>query len=214
MASAPVNLAYAAGVVDSDGYIGVHRSDYAMRVRGDAGQAVYAPRVQVKQVTAEAVDLMHDLFGGHRYGGKPTAARGRPLLVWSVHSAMAGRVCEELLPYLRIKRAQAENVLEMCRINAEGQRRRWDVPEVVDGEPLVTMAEAARRLGKSYGVVIQAVRNGNVPHVRTGPRKVWIPESYLPIWAERGHSPRRHPEVTARLDACFNRAKALNHVGV
>ena len=44
---APTVLAYMAGVLDSDGYIGVHRSDYAMRVRGDAGQVIYSPRVQL-----------------------------------------------------------------------------------------------------------------------------------------------------------------------
>lgn len=210
----PTDLAYAAGVVDSDGYIGVHRNSYAMRVRGDAGQPVYQPRVQVKQVMPQAIDLMHELFGGHRYDSNPTAARGRPLVVWSVHSKMAGAVCAALMPYLRIKRAQAENVVEVCEINAEGNRRRWEIPLVVDGEPMVTMAEAARRTGKSYQVVIQSVRKGNVPHVRTGPRQVLIPESYLQIWAVRGHSPARNVEVTARLDACFRRAKQLNRVGI
>jgi excisionase family DNA binding protein len=212
--ASPTDLAYAAGVMDSDGYIGVHRSDYAMRVRGDAGQAVYIPRVQLKQVTPEAVDFMESLFGGHRYDGKPTAVRGRPLLVWAVHSRAAGVVCEALLPYLRIKPAQARNVLEVCRINAGGGRRRWEFPEVVPGEPMVTMAEAARRLGKNYATVIQSVRKGNVPHVRTGPRQVLIPESYLDVWATRGHSPARSADVTARLEECFAQAKALNRVGV
>ncbi len=79
---------------------------------------------------------------------------------------------------------------------------------------MVTMAEAARRLGKNYGSVIQSVRHGNVPHVRNGPRQVLIPESYLDIWASRGHTPRRHQDVTERLHACFLRAKELNRVGV
>jgi excisionase family DNA binding protein len=185
-----------------------------MRVRGDAGQAVYFPRVQLKQVTPQAVDFMHDLFGGHRMNGKPTARYGRPLLAWAVHSRAAGQVCEAILPYLRIKRAQAENAIEVCRINAEGQRRGWDVPDVIPGEPMVTMAEAARRLGKHYGTVMQSVRLGNVPHVRSGPRKVLIPESYLPVWAERGKTPPRRQDVTDRLHACFLRAKELNRVGI
>jgi excisionase family DNA binding protein len=78
---------------------------------------------------------------------------------------------------------------------------------------MVTMAEAARRLGKDYGVIIQSVRNGNVPHVRTGPRKVLIPESYLPVWAARAHTPSRSPELLAQLHACFLRGKELNRVG-
>lgn len=207
-----VEVAYAAGVVDSDGYIGVHRNTYAMRVRGDATQPIYQARIQVKQVTPEAIDLLHELFGGHRYAGKPTSENGRPLIVWQVHSAACVPVLTALVPYLRIKRAQAENALELASLAGAG--RRFDVPEVVDGEPLVTMAEAARELGKSYGVVLQAVRKGSVPHVRTGPRKVLIPASYLPIWKERGSSPKRSAEVTGRMEACFQRAKELNRVGV
>ncbi len=79
---------------------------------------------------------------------------------------------------------------------------------------MVTMAEAARRIGKSYGTVIQAVRNGSVPHVRTGPRQVRIPESFLPVWAERGTSPRRDPALTTELEACYNVARELNRVGI
>jgi excisionase family DNA binding protein len=214
MELAPTDLAYAAGVIDSDGYIGVHKSDYAMRVRGDAKQVIYAPRVAVKQVTPQAVDLLHDLFGGYRYNGKPTARRGRPLLVWNVHSAAAVRVCEALLPHLRIKREQAINAIEVGRLNASRERHRFVLPEVAPDEPMVTMAEAARRLGKDYGTVAQSVRLGNVPHIRSGPRKVLIPESYLPIWAERGRSAIRRPDITARLEAHHARAKELNRVGV
>ncbi len=208
------DFAYCAGVIDSDGYIGVHRNTYAMRVTGDAGQAVYQPRVQVKQVEPGAIDMLHEMFGGHRYAGKPTATKGRPLIVWAVHSAACAPVLWAILPYLRIKREQAMNALDVCAINSEGARRRWEFPEVVPGETMVTMAEAARRLGKDYGTVIQSVRHGNVPHIRTGPRQVLIPESYLPIWAARGHSPRRAGEVTERLEACFVRAKELNRGGV
>src|SRR6266702_2354802 len=121
MASAPTNLAYAAGVIDSDGYIGVNRSTYAMRVRGDASQAVYAARVMVKQVEPQAIDLLHEMFSGYRSAAPPTAARGRLLHAWEVHSANAGRACVALLPYLRIKRVQAENAIEVSMINREGQ---------------------------------------------------------------------------------------------
>lgn len=213
---APTVLAYMAGVLDSDGYIGVHKSDYAMRVRGDAGQVIYSPRVQLKQVDTEAVDLFHETFGGYRTVNAPSrnATNGKPLNVWSVHSAACAPVLRAVLPHLRIKADRARNALAVCDINTEGRRRTFDIPEVVDGEPMVTMAEAARRTGKSYDVVLQSVRKGNVPHVRTGPRKVLIPESYLPIWAERGNQPRRRQDVTERLEACFQRAKELNRVGV
>lgn len=212
MDSVPINLAYAAGVIDSDGYIGVNRSTYAMRVRGDATQAIYQPRIMVKQVVPAAIELLHEMFNGYVSKAPPTAELGRFLFTWEVHSAKAGSACEALLPYLRIKRAQAENALEVARING-ASRPRFDLPDVIDGEPMVTMAEAARRLGKSYEVVIQSIRKGNVPHVRIGPRKVLIPESYLEIWASRGNRPRRHADRTAQLERCYLRAKELNRVG-
>jgi hypothetical protein len=196
------DLAYAAGVIDSDGWIGVS-------VRGNS----YAPRVQVRQVTAPAVDLLGEMFGGYRAVVPPSAPGGRPLNQWAVHSAAAGRVCEAVGPYLRIKPRQAANAVEVCRINATAGSRRFEFPPVVEGEPMITMAEAARRLGKDYGVVLQSVRYGNVPHVRQGPRRVLIPESYLPVWAARGGRPKRSAEVTAQLERCLALARELNRVG-
>lgn len=209
----PLDLAYAAGVVDSDGYIGIKRSDYAMRVRGDAGQAVYMPRVVVKQVTPQAVELLHGMFGGHLLAAKPSAKKGRPLHSWHVHSRMAAQTCEALLPYLRIKRAQAENAIECGSLNAGANRRGWDLPDVRPDEPLVPLLEAARRAGRSADVAYQSAHLGNIPVVRKG-RRVFMPESYIETWANRGAAAPRRADLTARLDACFQRAKELNRVGV
>lgn len=206
-------IAYCAGVIDSDGYIGVSHSDYRVRVIQDAVTPTYSARVVVKQVTPQAVDLLHQTWGGYRTVTDPSAKRGKPLHSWSVHSASAGRVLEAVLPHLRIKRAQAKNALEVCRLVRLGVRR-FELPEVIDGEPMVTMAEAARRLGKDYGTVIQSVRKGNVPHVRSGPRKVLIPESYLDVWASRPHTPTRSAETMAALRACYERGKELNRAGI
>ena len=205
-------IAYAAGVIDSDGYIGVKRSTYAMR-HGEGGQAVYSPRVMVKQVTPEAIDLLHEMFGGYRGAGKATATKGRPLHTWEVHSANALRACEALLPYLRIKRAQAENAIECGRLNAGANRRGWDLPEVLPDEPLVPLLEAARRAGRSADVAYQSAHLGNIPVVRKG-RRVFVPESYIETWATRGSAAPRRADLTAELEACFQRAKELNRVGV
>ncbi len=204
----PTTLAYLAGVMDSDGYIGVGKK------KAGKWAANYQPRVQVKQVDTEATDLFRETFGGHLYRHEPSAERGRPLWCWQVHSAACRPVLDALLPYLRIKRNRAENALALCDVNRRTGRKRFPVPEVVPGEPMVTMAEAARLLGKSYGTVIQAVRNGSVPHVRTGPRRVLIPESFLPVWAERGRTPRRDPALTDEMESLYLRAKELNRVGV
>lgn len=194
--------------MDSDGYIGVGKK------KAGKWAANYQPRVQVKQVDTEATDLFRETFGGHLYRHEPSTERGRPLWCWQVHSAACRPVLEALLPYLRIKTNRAENALALCEVNRRLGRKRFPVPDVVPGEPMLTMAEVARRTGRDYGTVIQAVRNGSIPHVRTGPRKVLIPESFLPVWAERGRTPRRDPALTDEMEALYLRAKELNRVGI
>jgi hypothetical protein len=107
------HLAYAAGVIDSDGYIGVKRSTYQMRVTGDAGQPTYSERICVKQVETGAVYLLKELFGGTMTMGKPTAKKGRPLHTWQVTDRKAADCLLALMPYLRIKREQALNCLDL-----------------------------------------------------------------------------------------------------
>lgn len=203
-------LAYCAGVMDSDGHIGVHRNSYRVRVAGDAKQPTFQPRVSVKQIDAGAIDVFHDLFGGHRYiDTKNRKGSARPIHVWQVHSRAAGVVASALLPHLRIKRRQAELIIELCEINASPRRRAWVIPEVVEGEPLLPLAEAAERAGRSYATAVQSVKLGNIPFVRRG-RRVFVPESYVETWRTRGRGPMRRPELTARMSEIEAEVKALN----
>jgi hypothetical protein len=117
-------LAYRAGVIDSDGTIGVRRSSYSMRVIGDCGQATYSERICVKQVEPQAIDLLHSLFGGYRRIEKPSAKYGRSLHSWQVTNLKAAACLRALLPFLRIKRAQAENCLKLREIKEESKLAR------------------------------------------------------------------------------------------
>lgn len=217
MNTTEIELAYAAGVIDSDGCIRVSRSTWRARKKGDCINPTYQAVIFVRQVETEAVEFLHQAFGGYRSMTTPTAKRGRPMHSWNIHSQAAGRVLELLLPFLRIKRRQAENALEVCRLSRLGSRR-FEVPAVKKGEPLVSMTEAAERLGKSYAVVIQAVHKGSVPFVRRPAAyrqpHIFIPESYLETWRTRGHTPSRSAKVNAQLEACFQRGKELNRVGI
>lgn len=106
-------LAYAAGVIDSDGSIGIRRSTYAKRVRGDARNPIYSARVGVKQVETQAVSLLKETFGGTLYSQDNVLQNGRPLYTWETHSRQAAAALRLLLPFLRIKRRQAENCLAL-----------------------------------------------------------------------------------------------------
>jgi hypothetical protein len=106
-------LAYLAGIVDADGTIGIKRSTYAMRVRGDSSVPIYSERVAVRQVEPHAIDLFSELFGGYRGIARPSAVRGKPLHSWQATDRKAVAVLEALRPFLRIKAAHADNALAL-----------------------------------------------------------------------------------------------------
>lgn len=198
--------------MDSDGYIGIGKK------KGGKWADGYQPRVQVKQVTPEAPELFRETFGGHLYHHGPSTSGARSLWCWQVHSRACRPVLEALLPYLRIKPDRARNALALCEVNARLGRRKFPVPDVVPGEPMLTIKEVCERSGRSYETVTQAIRQGTIPFVR-GPRagskpSVFIPESFLPVWAARGSSPTRDPALTDEMEALYLRAKELNRVGV
>lgn len=205
-----MNLAYCAGVVDSDGHIGLHRHTYRVRVVGDAKSVTYQPRLQVKQIDAGAIDVFVEEFGGHYYvDSNNKRGSARPINIWQVHSAAAGRALTALRPFLRIKWRQADIALEVCELNASTGRRRFDVPPLAEGEPMMTLADAAAAAGKSYATAYQSVRLGNIPFDRRG-RRVYVPESFIPTWRERGKSPTRNPRITAQLEDLAVQMKSLN----
>jgi hypothetical protein len=122
-------LAYCAGVIDSDGTIGIKRSTYGMRVRGDSSQATYSERIKVKQVESQAVDLLHDIFGGSFRIEAASLKSGRPLFAWHVTDLQCTSVCLALLPFLRIKKRQAENVLALRSVKEASRVQRWKRPK-------------------------------------------------------------------------------------
>jgi hypothetical protein len=205
-----LDLSYMAGVLDSDGHIGVHVNWYKVRSMGDAKQPTYQPRCSVKQLDPEAIELFHQTFGGHCYvDSNNTRGSARPINVWQVHSAACRSILEALRPFLRIKTRQADLVLELCALNAGPRNRTFVVPEVEPGEPLLPLAEACERAGRSYAVGLQSVKLGNIPYVREN-RRVFVPESYIETWRTRSRGAQRRPEVTARMADITDGVKALN----
>jgi hypothetical protein len=120
-------FAYLAGVIDSDGTIGIRKSTYAMRVRGDAQQPMYSERLCVKQVEPHAVKLLAATFGGSVYVQSPTTKRGRPLHAWLVTDRKAFATICALLPYLRIKKVQARNAMRLRQLKNESASQRMAI---------------------------------------------------------------------------------------
>lgn len=207
-------LAYLAGVIDSDGTIGIKRSTYAMRVRKDAGQPVYSERVGIKQVEPQAIELLKKTFGGYRGTMRPGTKQSKPLHTWNINSRSAGKAIAELLPYLRIKRRQAENALALRALI--GQGRGWPQVKILRGETMLGTDDFAQRVGCSRATVQQACRQGSIPSRRVHGRRL-IPESFVAAYRQRragSGRARRSAEVSEQMQRCFERARELNRVGV
>lgn len=202
--------------MDSDGTIGVHVNWYKVRSEKyrDSKQPTYQPRIGVKQLDHQAVELFGELFGGHHYvddGKASTYGSGRPINVWQVHSRAAGVVLRALRPYLRIKTRQCDLVIELCDLNASPKRHTFVLPEVVPGEPMVPLLEAAERAGRSRAVAYQSVKLRNIPFVKVGARgSVMVPESFIDEWRDRPMGAGRHPSVSERMAEINAEIKSLN----
>lgn len=158
-------LAYLAGVVDSDGTIGIKKSTYRVRVIRDSMQPTYSERITVRQVDYQAVELLHEIFGGRLGLTKPTARYGRPMFEWQVTDLRAYRCLVALRPHLRIKAAQADNAIALRRLKERSKRERVGInrghagaaprPGYIgrDMEELFLAAKRLNSVGTGRGVV-------------------------------------------------------------
>jgi hypothetical protein len=117
-------FAYLAGAIDSDGCISVKRSTYSMRVVGDSKAATFSERVKLKQVTPDVPELLREAFGGSLRVDKPSVKSGRPLYSWQATDLRAANCLRALLPFLRVKRAQALNCLALRDLKEKSKKAR------------------------------------------------------------------------------------------
>lgn len=101
-----LTLAYLAGVIDSDGYVTVHRSTRA-------GKDYYAARIGVAGTRREPHDLAASLWGGRVACYEPKNPRHRAQYQWNRTGDPALVAILDVLPYLRVKTAQAWLAVEV-----------------------------------------------------------------------------------------------------
>jgi hypothetical protein len=115
----PLVLAYLAGVIDSDGSITVK---YAKTRESKGFAPDFAEYITITQVNPEAIELLYKFFNGSNITTKKGgSAKSRPLYRWNASNRSAVQVIKALLPYLRIKRRQADIVLRLRTIKQRGR---------------------------------------------------------------------------------------------
>ena len=110
--------AYLAGIIDSDGNLRVEKK----RVRRMLAP-LYRINIRCAQVVpSPAVALLAKTFGGHLAVRKSRMPNQRDLVLWSLHDRAAMRALEALAPYLLVKQAEANLLLDLRRLKAQGKQ--------------------------------------------------------------------------------------------
>lgn len=99
-----LQLAYTAGVIDSDGCITILR--HAPRTKVQSKRETYDLKIIINQVDGGAINYIRGIYGGTITS--QTNLSGSIIYTWRLNHEKSGELCKQLIPYLRIKKKQAE----------------------------------------------------------------------------------------------------------
>ena len=105
-----IDLAYFAGHFDGEGCICISKESCKSSVHPQ-----YRVHIQVSSVDEWIIRQWHFSFGGLIFKGSPSNLRKHPLWVWKLKGGKTAEILKTLLPYLRLKKAQAEIAIGFCK---------------------------------------------------------------------------------------------------
>lgn len=118
-----ITLAYLAGLVDGEAYVGIKKGR-----RKDSVSPLYHERIQIRMVHEPAIAFLAETLGGNYYRERRVYPNRRPLFCYQASDAQAADILQRLLPYLRVKKASAETVLRLRASKADPRARRRGSP--------------------------------------------------------------------------------------
>ena len=119
-------LAYCAGIIDGEGCIRVKRTEWE-RYRGDRKTPGYHASIQVKMVNRDAMDFLAEVLSGTVRVEKRGQSNRRPLYQWSLADLKAETALHMLLPFLRMKKPQAQLLIRLRDLQRDGWSHRTKV---------------------------------------------------------------------------------------
>ena len=112
-------IAYIAGIVDGEGYVGIKRSTWGMRNRDDIHCPTYSEIVQVKMNCRAVLECIQEQFGGtlttekRVYHSVSGFATKRIMSVYRATDKVAVRLITAVRPLLIEKARQADCILAL-----------------------------------------------------------------------------------------------------
>jgi len=112
------DLAYAAAMVDGEGYVGITMQRQGKYKRGYGLRVM----VQVNMTDYEIPCWLYSNFGGCLRPSKSYKAGAKDLWVWNASSQIALRFLLQIRPYLKLKAAQADICIAFQQRRYRGKR--------------------------------------------------------------------------------------------
>lgn len=123
------DLAWAAGIVDGEGCIYIGKRS---RERPGSTRPGWKCTLRVANTDVRMVNRMWQFFGGHVTPPRMIRLSTRPYFEWHSESARSTRaILEALLPYLVVKRDQAEVAIQFANTMWKGGRGSILLPDSV-----------------------------------------------------------------------------------
>ncbi len=111
-------LAYLAGIVDGEGYIGIKRD----HIKGRGINPVYYERMSVAGTSKPMIDLFISFFKcGQAYFHRHSKLSRRGYWSWETSNLKAVSVIKQLYPYIRIKKPEVKLILQLY----ENKRKKY-----------------------------------------------------------------------------------------
>jgi len=130
-----IELAYIAGIVDGEGTFGIMKDIYKMKKHPNWNPS-YAPYFSIGMSDKSIVELIQKYFGGNIK--MECVQKRKDIFRLRVYYFSAKAIAEALLPYLRIKKAHAENVISFFveKIKLQEKPEHIKTPELQRREEL------------------------------------------------------------------------------
>lgn len=142
-------LAYIAGIIDGEGYIGLAKQKYTEPTHGDG--FCYVLNVGVGMTEGVISDWLYTEFGGV-LSYRNHKGNCRSSWDWRVKGSVAAEFLEKILPYLIVKKEKAELGLHFQSRRIPGKRT--ENGRVADNEDYETMRELNRRGREANAITV------------------------------------------------------------
>lgn len=143
-------IAYIAGVVDSDGCIHINKSPQKL------GRSIdYTTEITIVNTNEKLITWINNLVKGSIYNHKFKNVKHKDTFRWRISRKVALKLLKQIEPYLVIKKEQALIAISLEQRKVLGTTNKLPIKELSFREKVYTKIKQLNRRGKETPVVLE-----------------------------------------------------------